>query len=152
MPKYEIGYILSSGVSDDEVPGVAAEISKSVESLGATILNEDHWGRKKLAYPIGRTRNGYYVFMTADVASEKVIQIEHKLNTMEPVIRFMIVNLTDADHRKEKDEEARARRPRRDPEQKTEEQAEAKTGNAATSQVDIEQEIDKAISSEEEKV
>lgn len=151
MPKYEIGYIVSSSVSDDDVPGVTAEVSKGIEASGGTILNEDHWGRKKLAYPIGRTRNGYYVFLMAELPSEKVVEIEHKLNTIEPVIRFIIVNQTEADERRAKDEEARARRPQNS-NQRPEGQESADTKEEAGSGVDIEQEIDKAISSEEEKV
>jgi small subunit ribosomal protein S6 len=111
MPKYEVGYILSSSLSDDEIPGVAAQVTQIVEGVGGKILNEDHVGRKKLAYPIGRTRNGYYAFITADIAGDKVQEIEHKLNTTDSVIRFIIVNMEDADKRLAKDEAIRAARP-----------------------------------------
>jgi small subunit ribosomal protein S6 len=113
MPRYEVGYILSSAVADDEVTKVAAEITKIVETVGGKILNEDHWGRKKLAYPIGRTRNGYYAFISADIESSKVQEIEHQLNTHDAVIRFIIVNMVDADKRMAKDEALRASRPQR---------------------------------------
>lgn len=139
MPKYEIGYILSSAISDDVTPAVASEISKSVEASGGKILNEDHWGRRKLAYPIGRTRNGYYAFLTVDLPTDKVAEIEHKLRTNEAVIRFMVVNQTMGDKRRAKDEEIRARRP-----QVTEAVKTSPDGNLNN----IEEEIDKAISEE----
>ena len=138
MPKYEIGYIISSAVSDDVVPNVAGEIAKKVEASSGKILNENHAGRKKLAYPIGRTRNGYYVFLTVDLPADKVKEVEHKLNTEEAVIRFIIVNQTLADKRKIRDEEIRSRRPVREPEPKEQ----------IASDVDIEKEIEKAISEE----
>lgn len=143
MPKYEIGYILSSAVADDQVSGVAAEIAKGIEASGGKILNEDHWGRRKLAYPIGRTRNGYYVFVTADVESKKISEIEHKLLTTESVIRFMIVNTIDADKRKAKDEQIRLARPQ---------MASRPTEPAAPTNANIDEEIDKALEKEGERV
>lgn len=141
MPKYEIGYILSSAVADDQVAGVTAEIAKGIEASGGRILNEDHWGRRKLAYPIGRTRNGYYVFVTADVESKSIGTIEHKLLTTEPVIRFMIVNLEDADKRKAKDEQIRLARPQT-----------LRETPAASANANIDAEIEKALENESEKV
>lgn len=140
MPKYEIGYILSSAVADDQVSSVAAEIAKGIENSGGRILSEDHWGRRKLAYPIGRTRNGYYVFVTADVDSKKIGEVEHKLLTTEAVIRFMIVNLAEADKRKAKDEQARLSRPQ------------TAHRRALGANANIDAEIEKALEKEGERV
>ncbi len=146
MPKYEIGYILSSGIADDEVPRVATEIAKSVEVSGGRILNEDHWGRRKLAYPIGRTRNGYYVFLTVDLNTAKVQDVEHKLRTFDSVIRFIIVNMEEADRLRAKDEAIRAANVRKSEALKGAETAVAKDS------ADLDKEIEKAISGKEENV
>jgi len=147
MPKYEVGYILSSGIADDEIGNVTAEIYKAVENSGGKILNEDHWGRRKLAYPIGRTRNGYYVFLTVDLLAEKVKDIEHKLLTNEHVIRFIIVNMTEGDRLRAKDEAARAAVMRQ---AELIRKPEAKTASAQTENLD--EKIEKAISGKEENV
>ena len=154
MPKYEIGYILSSGIADDEIPNVTGTIAKSLEASGAKILLEDHWGRKKLAYPIGRTRNGYYAFLSVDLPSEKTGEVEHKLRTQEGVIRFIIVNQETADRKRSRDEEARARRVPASARAsvKTADNTEAGEQAAPGEQIDIDAEIEKAISREEEKV
>jgi len=146
MPKYEIGYILSSAISDDEVANVTAQVSKNLQGLGANILNEDHWGRKKLAYPIGRTRNGYYAFITLDVEPSKVADIEHSLNTNDAIIRFLVVNMTDADKRKAKDAAANANRVRPSSSIPT------TSPESETEKVDLDQEIEKAIIADQERV
>ncbi|OGE86195.1 MAG: 30S ribosomal protein S6 [Candidatus Doudnabacteria bacterium RIFCSPHIGHO2_02_FULL_46_11] len=147
MPKYEVGYILSSAVADDEVTKATSEISKAIESSGGKILNEDHWGRKKLAYPIGRTRNGFYVFITADLAAKNVAEVEHKLRTFDSVIRFMIVSMEEADRRRAKDENIRATSGRR-------QEAAAAEGAVRAEVKDevLDQRIEDAISGEKENV
>lgn len=150
MPKYEIGYILSSGISDDEIPNVTSEISKSLEASGAKILDEDHWGRKKLAYPIGRTRNGYYAFLTVDLPSEKAQEVEQKLKAFDGVIRFIVLNMEEADRRRAKDEAIRA--ANKPPQKKSEAKEEREGEVSDTPDADLDKEIEKAISGEEENV
>src|SRR3989344_4977367 len=144
MPKYEVGYILSSAVADDGISNTIIEISKSIESVGGRILNEDHWGRRKLAYPIGRTRNGYYAFLTVDLPPEKVREAEHKLLTNDAVIRFIIVNTEEADRLKTRDEAVRAASGRTKPVTASVE--------SPAAQANLDEEIEKAISGEQENV
>jgi len=103
MPKYELMYILSSAVSDNDAPGVADEVTKFVKDSGGEILASEMMGKKKLAYPIKKTRNGFYILQTFNLEGRKLQDLDNKLRSIEPIIRSMVVNLEDQELRAEKD-------------------------------------------------
>ncbi|MBI2607377.1 MAG: 30S ribosomal protein S6 [Candidatus Doudnabacteria bacterium] len=102
MPKYELMYILSSAVSDDEVPNVVAEIELYLKQQNATILSKEMLGKKKLAYPIKKTRNGFYVLQTFNLAGEKLEPLNNKIRSITQIIRYIIVNLEEMERQKTK--------------------------------------------------
>jgi len=104
MPKYELMYILSSGVSDDQVPEVSEGIKKIVADFGGTNIIEQQLGKKKLAYPIKKTRNGFYVVLDFDMDTKKINDLDAKVRTQDAnIIRYLLINLDEHLERMEKD-------------------------------------------------
>src|SRR6185436_15698115 len=101
--KYELMYILSSAVTDNDVPTVSAEVDKFLTDNGASILSQEMLGKKKLAYPIKKTRNGFYVLESFNLAGPKLQALDNKLRSMEPIIRYLVVNVEEQDLRRAKD-------------------------------------------------
>lgn len=129
MPRYELMYLLGAQVSDDQVPQVTQDILKTIESLGAQDLQENQLGKKKLAYPIGKTRNGYYVVANFTMDSQKVKELEGKLHALDnTIIRYLIINLEEYLSRQAKDAIVQSKIVRRQPpvEKPAEEKAPAK--------------------------
>lgn len=120
MPKYELMYILASSVSDDQVPALTAQVQKYVADFGGTDVTETQLGKKKLAYPIKKTRNGYYVVVNFDMDAKKVNEFDAKIRTQgNTIIRYILVNLDEHLVRLEKDVVAQSKLTRR-PEMMTE--------------------------------
>lgn len=116
MPRYELMYILASSVSDDQVPQTAQQIEQFVTDNGGTDISHEQLGKKKLAYPIRKTRNGHYgvIDFTADGNSANTLNA--KLLTQKAiVIRYIIVNMDEHLERLEKDKEAQAKMNRNRP-------------------------------------
>ncbi|HTL39459.1 MAG TPA: 30S ribosomal protein S6 [Methylomirabilota bacterium] len=103
MPKYELMYILSSAVSDNDVPGISSEVDKFITDQGGKLLTQEMMGKKKLAYPIKKTRNGFYVLETFDLEGKHLQPLDNKLRSMEPIIRYLVVNVEDMERRAIKD-------------------------------------------------
>lgn len=103
MPKYELMYILSSAVSDNDVPAVSAEVDKFITDNAGSLLTQEMLGKKKLAYPIKKTRNGFYVLETFNLEGSKLQGLDNKLRSMEPIIRYLVVNLEEQERRAVKD-------------------------------------------------
>lgn len=110
MPKYELMYILASGVSDDQVPGVTESVKKIVADFGGENIEEQQLGKKKLAYPIKKTRNGFYVVLDFDMDTKKVNDLDAKIRTQDAsIIRYILVNMDEHNDRLAKDVVAQAK-------------------------------------------
>ena len=148
MPKYELMYILSSAVSDNDVPTVSNEVDKFLTDAGGTVLAQEMLGKKKLAYPIKKTRNGFYVLETFNLDGAKLTSLDNKLRSMEPIIRYLVVNIDDQERRAAKDKTIQdkmkaARKP-----QKVESTGAAEP-EVKLSETELEAKIEQALESED---
>ncbi len=116
MPRYELMYILASSVSDDQVPTTAQTIEQYVTNNGGTEISHEQLGKKKLAYPIKKTRNGHYGVITFTAEGKGVNDLDAKIRTQKAtIIRHIIVNIDEHLERLEKDKEAQAKMNRNRP-------------------------------------
>lgn len=114
MPRYELMYILASSVSDDQVPQTSKEVEQYVADFGGSNLNHEMLGKKKLAYQIGKTRNGHYGVIRFDMEGKNLATLEAKIRTQKAnIIRHLIVNLDEHLARLEKDRVAQSKIKRR---------------------------------------
>jgi small subunit ribosomal protein S6 len=107
MPKYELMYILSSAVSDNDVPTVVAEVDQYIKQQGGTLLTQEMLGKKKLAYPIKKTRNGFYVVQTFNLDTSKLQEFDNKLRSIDTIIRYLVANVDEQERRAAKDQKNR---------------------------------------------
>jgi small subunit ribosomal protein S6 len=116
MPQYELMYLLGSHVADDEVPKISASILKFAEDFGGTEIKETQLGKKKLAYPIKKTRNGYYVVVNFTMDAKNINPFDAKIHTQDSsIIRYLIVNLDEHLARLEKDKVVQSKIVRKGP-------------------------------------
>jgi len=87
---YELGFILNPEVSEDEIRALLDRIDQIVANYGGQIVKVNHWGRRRLAYPIERHRDGYYIFIDSILTPETVAEIERTLRVSEIVFRHMM--------------------------------------------------------------
>lgn len=116
MPQYELMYLLGSNVADTDVPTISEQVQKFITDAGASDIRETQLGKKKLAYQIGKTRNGHYVVVNFAMDPLKVRDIEAKLHAMDQtIIRYIILNLEEHNERLAKDKIAQSKIVRREP-------------------------------------
>lgn len=145
MPKYELMYILSSAVSDEQVPQISSEVDKFITESGGTILTQEMMGKKKLAYPIEKTRNGFYVLQSFNLDPSKVTGLDGKLRSLEHIIRYIVVSLDEMERRKIKDQELRDKmKPRQRPKPA---EAQPAVEEIKLTETELEQKIEKALES-----
>lgn len=114
MPKYELMYILASTISDDQVPNATEQIKKIITDFEGENLEETQLGKKKLAYPIKKTRNGHYVVVSFDMPTTKINQLDAKIRAQTSVIiRYLLTNQDEYLERLAKDIEVQSKMPKR---------------------------------------
>lgn len=116
MPRYEFMYLLGSHVAETDVPGISSQVLKTVAELGASEVKETQLGKKKLAYPIKKTRNGFYVVVNFTMDAKNVNALDAKIRSMDSsIIRYLIVNLEEHLERLGKDKIEQSKITRRLP-------------------------------------
>lgn len=96
MRTYEIVYIVVPSTTDDDLAKLNSQLEKVVADLGGKIVKTDLWGRKKLAYKIGKYEEGVYVVLYIEGSGKEIAEVERRLRVNDAVIRHMTVR-TDED-------------------------------------------------------
>jgi small subunit ribosomal protein S6 len=92
--RYETVFILTPVLSDDQAKEAAKKFKKAITDLKGKIVNEEHWGLRKLAYPIQKKTTGFYHLLEfAGEGQEIVDQLEVAFKRDERVLRFLTVAL-----------------------------------------------------------
>jgi small subunit ribosomal protein S6 len=93
--RYEIGFIITPEVNEEEVKKIIESITGTITKAKGVVENLDEWGRKKLAFPIQKNLEGYYVFIQTEVDGSVIATLERRLKQMEKVLRFITLRLDD---------------------------------------------------------
>ncbi len=106
---YELGLIINPEVSEEEARAALGRVEQIVANHGGQIVRVNQWGRRRLAYPIDRHRDGFYVFIDMILTPETVSELERTLKVSETVLRHMVKKRDPKAIQKEREErEARA--------------------------------------------
>ncbi len=91
MRDYELGIVVSPEASEEQTKGILDRVTQVVQTNGGQVVKVHPWGRRRLAYPIDRHRDGLYFFLDLSLTPETVLEIDRNLKVAEEVIRHLIV-------------------------------------------------------------
>ena len=90
MNHYETVFILTPVLSDAQMKEAVDKFKGVLTDAGATIVNEELWGLRKLAYPIQKKSTGFYSFVEFDGDATLVKKLETAFRRDERVLRFLV--------------------------------------------------------------
>ena len=93
MNHYETVFILTPVLSDEQMKEAVKKFTGFLTENGGTIVHEDNWGLKKLAYPIQKKSTGFYHLVEFAGPGELTNRLEVEFRRDERVIRFLTVKL-----------------------------------------------------------
>lgn len=91
MINYEVMLILDPALEDDK-KDATVETVKGIIAAEGEVGNVDTWGMRKLAYPIQKKSEGYYVVIEFKAEPTLPKELDRRLKISDNVIRHMIVN------------------------------------------------------------
>lgn len=95
MANYEMMVILSPDIIDDEVPQAVEKVAGFISKAGGSAPEVDHWGRRKMAYPIKKFTEGNYVLTRFELDPASVKDMEDRFQFSGEIIRHLLVRLKD---------------------------------------------------------
>jgi len=90
LQKYELTFILGEKATQELATAKSDELKKLIEGLGGSIIKEDQWGRRELAYPIKRNRSGFYVTIVFELPARALKSFTQPLRFDESIIRSLV--------------------------------------------------------------
>ena len=93
MRDYELVLIISPEVSDEDIPSTVERVKQFIAERGGDITEVDHWGRRKLAYPIKHFSEGSYVLTQLKLEPGRTQELERSLEVSEDIIRHLLVRV-----------------------------------------------------------
>ena len=93
MNKYEIMFIVKTGIEGDAVKNTVDELQRVFKK--DKIIEKRDLGQKKLAYPIKKELNGFYYLLTVEATVSEINEFKHKIGINENVLRHLIIKLDE---------------------------------------------------------
>lgn len=91
MRNYELVFIVHPEADEVGLSSVIDRVSHLIEREGGKITKTDPWGLRRLAYPIQKQREGYYVLMLCELDPQAVVTLERSLGLTDHVMRHLVV-------------------------------------------------------------
>jgi small subunit ribosomal protein S6 len=92
---YEILFIVDPNLGEPEVDALTAQVQGFAEKEGGRIQKVEKWGKKRLAYAVGKHREGSYVLIVAEGGSALVKEVERRIRVTDGIIRFITVRVDE---------------------------------------------------------
>lgn len=94
MPSYELTYVLRP--LDEAALGTVNErVTTLISSSGGEITARNDWGKRRLAYPIRKINEGFYVSLQLNLPTEAVRTVERALQLNDDVMRYLVIRLDE---------------------------------------------------------
>jgi small subunit ribosomal protein S6 len=93
--KYELVYVVSPDATDEQVAELHTQVESIVQRMNGQLEKTDNWGRRKLAYEIGRHKEGTYVLEVINGDGELMKEIDRRFKVSDLIIRHLVVRVDE---------------------------------------------------------
>jgi len=93
MRRYELMLVIRPDVADDKSQALIDRTTRGIVAAGGQIVKVAPWGRRRLAYPIDRHREGSYHIILFEAPSDSIVELEHTLLITEEVLRHLVTRV-----------------------------------------------------------
>ncbi len=91
MRHYETVFLISPNLSEEETESLVQQMEEVVAKKKGKLINKDEWGKRKLAYPIQKFEEAFYVLFHYEGKSEIPDELERRFKQSDTVLRYLTV-------------------------------------------------------------
>lgn len=91
--QYETVFILTPVLSEEQTKEAVDFYRKTLKEHGAKIVNEEHWGLRKLAYPIQKKSTGFYHVIQFEGPGTTIKELDITYHRDERILRYLTTSL-----------------------------------------------------------
>jgi small subunit ribosomal protein S6 len=88
-------YIVNPDTADDKIAKLNEAVENLIKKEGGNVVKIDDIGRRRLAYPIEKKNEGYYVLFEIEGTGQEIAELERRMRVNDMIIRFMTVRVDE---------------------------------------------------------
>ena len=88
--QYELTFILSPNLGEEEISSFEQEIEKNIENLEGTLRKKGRLEKRSLSYPIKKFQSGYHLMVNFLFSPEKLEELYSALKHKKEILRYII--------------------------------------------------------------
>lgn len=88
---YETMYILRPDLNDEATDQAINKYQSLLKEQGAESIDTQHRGKRRLAYEIGKFREGIYIQMNYSASGNSIAVMERAMRLSDDVIRYLTI-------------------------------------------------------------
>lgn len=92
---YESAILVNAALDDQQIEAILTRVKDFIVNNGGQIREFENWGRKRLAYPVEKSKIGYYAIYRFDAPSDIVAKLERTYSLDEQILRFVTLKLNN---------------------------------------------------------
>lgn len=93
---YELVYVVRPDLGDDGISALNERLTQTISTHGGEVQEVELWGKRNLAYRIGKNSEGYYVLHRYSMLPKGSDDIDRLLRFNEDILRYLVIR-TDED-------------------------------------------------------
>lgn len=90
---YETTFIVNAALEDNDIEAVINKVINQISNNSGTIQEINKWGRKRLAYPINKKHNGFYVNLIYQSIPEFIPPLERFMTLDDTILRHLTLQI-----------------------------------------------------------
>ena len=91
MRQYETVFLIAPSLSEEEIEAIIDDMADVVSNLKGKMMAKEEWGKRKLAYPIKKFEEAYYVLFHYQGKPDIPNELERRFKQSEAIIRYLTV-------------------------------------------------------------
>lgn len=133
MRIYETGFVLAPSLAEEDIERTIHQMAEIVTQRQGRLIKQEKWGKRKLAYPIKKFTEGFYVFFLYEGQGDIPLELERRFKQTDMVLRYLTVRKEGQVRTAPKKKRARGEEPLEAEEMTSPEPAAEAGGGAAES-------------------
>ncbi len=91
LKSYEETVIIDGALDNDQVNVEVKKIEDLIRAHQGNIIEVNRWGRRRMAYPIRKKAQGFYVIFRFEAEGQFIVELEHELGLNETIMRYLTI-------------------------------------------------------------
>jgi small subunit ribosomal protein S6 len=89
MQLYETGFLIAPNLSEEDTEQIIIQMADVVSQKEGRLVKQERWGKRKLAYPIKKFNEAFYIFFHYEGGADIPLELERRFKQSDVVLRYL---------------------------------------------------------------